>query len=445
MSLEIESHSIEERSFLQTLSDQAVLMSDRNYLLNQYCPEVGAKNSDLFSKARVYSQVIHQMRDLGIMQYGVPIESKPGPTVKMKFFGETREMIMFASNDYLNLSTDPRIHAAIRKTLDEYGVGAGSSRVGTGYSYLHQALETRLAQSFGKEAAIVYPTGYDAIAAPIIALASKADRIAIDGSSHACILDGAYSSGATVRVFGHNQVVRLDETLRKGREIAPDAGLLVVVEGAYSMDGDIAKLPEIVSICKKYGARLLVDEAHSIGVHGPMGHGVTEKFGLAGEVDLVCGTFSKSLGATGGFVAADRDVITYLNYQSRKVIFSAAFPPILAAGVMAALDVLESDSGLREQLWENIRYLAQGMKQIGANLLGTETASLPILIGNDGIMFQFTQDLIKHGIFTFPAVYPTVPKNRSVFRLALQAKHEKKDLDHTIEVFDRLLRKYQVV
>ena len=188
----------------------------------------------------------------------------------------------------------------------------------------------------------------------------------------------------------------------------------------------------------------MIDEAHSIGVHGKFGHGVSEHFGLSKEVDLIGGTFSKSLGATGGFVAADKDVITYLNYLSRKIIFSAAFPPILAAAVSKAIDIMETDSGLRERLWDNIRYLAKGMQQIGANVLGTETASVPILIGDDGVMFSFTQDLIKNGIFTFPAVYPTVPKGKATFRLALQSKHQKKDLDHTIEVFDKLLKKYNV-
>jgi 7-keto-8-aminopelargonate synthetase-like enzyme len=217
-----------------------------------------------------------------------------------------------------------------------------------------------------------------------------------------------------------------------------------MIEGAYSMDGDIANLPEIVKTCRQYGARLLVDEAHSIGVHGAKGHGVCEHFGLASEVDMIGGTFSKSLGATGGFIAASREVITYLNYISRKIIFSAALPPILVAGIIAALDAMESDPSLKDRLWHNVRYLADGLSQKGVRILGTETASVPVLIANDGVMFPFTQDLIREGIFTFPAVYPTVPKDRSTFRLALQARHEKKDLDHTIEVFGRLTKKYGV-
>ena len=429
---------------VEQLSGYAVQLSNRDYLLTQHCAALKTDHSDVFAKAREYAKVVHTLRKTGVMQFGVPIESKPGPTVTMEFFGEKRTMIMFASNDYLNLSTDPRVHEAIAKTVREYGVGAGSSRVGTGFSYLHKELEEKLAASFGKEAAILFPTGFDAVAAPAMTLITPNDRVVIDGSSHACILEGAHLSGATVRIFAHNNPERLEDTLRRSREKSPQSGLLVLIEGAYSMDGDIARLPEITAICRKYNARLLVDEAHSIGVHGKQGRGVVEHFGLQKEVDLIAGTFSKSLGATGGFVAADRDVITYLNFISRKIVFSAALPPILVAGVSAALDIMESDSSLREKLWDNVRYLARGMKQIGARVLGTDTASVPVLIGNDGAMFGFTQDLIREGIFTFPAVYPTVPKGHSLFRLALQSKHEKKDLDHTIEVFSRLLRKYNV-
>jgi 8-amino-7-oxononanoate synthase len=434
-----------EPAEIEKLSNYAVQLSNRDYLIQEHCVAQGVDPSDIFAKARSYSETIHQLRSTGVMQYGVPIESRPGPTVTMEFFGEKRTMIMFASNDYLNLSTDPRVHDAIVRTMKDYGVGAGSSRVGTGFSYLHQQLEEKLAASFGKEAAILFPTGFDAIASPALTLATGEDRVVIDGSSHACILEGAHLSGATVRIFAHNNPERLEDTLKRSREKSPKGGILVMIEGAYSMDGDLARLPEIVSVCQKYGARLLVDEAHSIGVHGHQGHGACEHFGLASQVDMIAGTFSKSLGATGGFVAADRDVITFLNFMSRKIIFSAALPPILVAGVTAALDIMETDASLREKLWDNVRYLSKGMREIGAQVHGTETASVPVVIGNDGVMFAFTQDLIREGIFTFPVVYPTVPKGRSLFRLALQSKHRKEDLDHTIEVFGRLLRKHGVI
>ena len=430
---------------LDEIAEKGIRVIDRNYLLNVHSKELSLDHRDVFSKARALSDVVREVTNSGLLQYGVPIESKPGPRVVMEFFGEKREMIMFASNDYLNLSTDQRVHGAIQKTLKEYGVGAGSSRVGTGYSYLHKKLEEQLAASFGKEAAIVFPTGYDAIASPAISLLTKDDRVIIDSSSHACIIDSSYSSNATVRYFSHNNPERLEETLEKADARLKGGGILVIVEGAYSMDGDIARLPEIVALCAKYRARLLVDEAHSIGVHGVQGHGVCEHFSLADQVDMIGGTFSKSLGATGGFIAADRSVIDYLNYISKKILFSAAFPPILASGVGEALRIMEKDSSLREKLWENVRYLVAGLKDAGATILGDETASIPVLIADDSIMFRFTRDLIRENIFTFPIVYPSVPKDSSIFRLALQAQHKKEDLNHTIEVFSKLLRKYGVV
>lgn len=275
---------------IASISEKAVMISDRNYLVNNYCVEKSVDMSDLFAKTRVYSDAVLELKKLGVMQYGVPIESRPGPTVTMEFAGEKRTMIMFASNDYLNLSTDPRIHDSVIRTLRDYGIGAGSSRVGTGYSYLHRELEEKLARHFGKEAAIVFPSGYDAVSSPIVTLATPKDRVVIDSASHACIVDGAHSSGGTVRFFSHNNTQRLDETLQKAREIDSKSGLLVVIEGAYSMDGDIAKLPEISRICKKHGARLMIDEAHSIGVHGKKGHGVAEHFGMSADVDLIAGT-----------------------------------------------------------------------------------------------------------------------------------------------------------
>jgi len=424
------------------LCNYAVRVSNRDFLLKTHCPSVGTDHSDAFAKAREYAAVVRQAHEQCKIPYGIPLESRPGPAVTMDFFGEKKTMVMFASNDYLNLSTHPRVHDAVRATLDEYGVGAGSSRVNAGYSKLHHKLECKIAASFGKEAAIVFSTGYDAMMAAPQSLLTAQDRVLVDGSAHACILEGAQTSGATVRVFAHNDPVRLEQTLELSREKCPSAGILVLVEGAYSMDGDIASLPAFVAACRKYGARLLVDEAHSIGVYGKQGHGICEHFGVSDQVDLIGGTFSKSLGAVGGFVAADKDVILYMTYMCRRSVFSAALPPLLVAGVLAALEIVESDSGLRERLWANIRYLRSGLEQMGATVLGSETASVPVLIGDDGVIFRFAEEMMARGIFTFPAVYPTVPKDRSLFRLAVQAGHEKQHLDRAVEAIGSLLRKY---
>jgi len=294
----------------------------------------------------------------------------------------------------------------------------------------------------GKPAAIVFPTGYDAIVAVPQSLLTANDRAIIDGSAHASIIEGAHSSGATVRVFGHNDAGRLEQTLKRCRENAPQSGILVLVEGAYSMDGDIAVLPDLLAACQRYGAKLLVDEAHAIGVYGSKGRGVCEHFGVASDVDFIAGTFSKSLGAVGGFVAAAEDVILYLRYMSRRSVFSAALPPMIVAGVLCALEIIETDSEIRERLWRNVRYLRQGLAEAGATLLGSETASVPVLIGNDSVIFRFAEEMIAKGVFTFPAVYPTVPKDKSLLRLAVQSNHQRHHLDQAVDVIGGLLRKY---
>ena len=209
---DISNHSLPD---LKQMSDRLIQLSNRDYLLNHYCPEHQVDGRDVFTKARIYSDHLNRVRSQGVLQYGVPIESRPGPKVVMEFFGEKKEMIMLASNDYLNLSTNTRVHRAMEETLRSYGVGAGSSRVGTGYSWLHKKLEDKLAESFGKEASILFPTGYDAISCPILTLLSSKDRILIDGSSHACIVDSAAQCGAVVRVFAHNNVDRLRSNLKR--------------------------------------------------------------------------------------------------------------------------------------------------------------------------------------------------------------------------------------
>jgi 8-amino-7-oxononanoate synthase len=429
---------------LDQLCQEAVRLTDRNYLLQTHRSELAETPTDLFAKARVYSDSLTRVQELAAIPFGHPITSAPGPRVTMEFSGRPQTMVMFASNDYLNLSTHPAVQMAVTDTVAELGVGAGSSRVNAGFSQRHHELEAKLADAFQTEAAILFPTGFDAVSTPPQCLLTKDDRVIIDGSSHACIHEGSHFSGATVRVFAHNNPQRLEETLQLARRRSPNSGLLVMIEGAYSMDGDIARLPEIVDICHRHGARILIDEAHSIGVHGPTGLGVCEHFGLQSRVDMIAGTFSKSLGATGGFVAGTREVIRYLNYTARRIVFSAAMPPILVAAVDAALDIVRTDPQPRERLWSNIRYLSRGLQQAGACLLGNDTASIPVLIGDDGLIFRFTRELIARGVFTYPAVFPTVPKNRSLLRLAVQADHSREDLDHTISVFGQLLRKYKL-
>ncbi len=435
----------------QLPSDRAELFAlglkllDKDYFIGQFCPEQGVDASDLFAKAEVFGGLMNGLKASGRFLFGMPVVSKPGPKVVIEEpDGNRREMIMFASNDYLGLSAHPEVHTAIREVVEDYGVGAGSSRVNVGYSGIHRSLEAKLAERWGQEAGLLFPTGYDAISSTIAALCGPHDRVLIDASSHSCIIDGAKRSGATVRMFRHNDSKRLEAQLKRARSKSEGA-ILVVVEGAYSMDGDIAPLDEFVPLVKKYGARLMVDEAHAIGVLGAHGHGAVEHFGLEAEVDLIGGTFSKSLGATGGFVVGDASVITYLNYLSSRIVFSAAFPPILAHGVSKAIDLMEADGGLRESLWANIRYFAQGFRELGLELPEVEVGAVPVRIHKDAVMVDFAADLYEAGIYAIPIVYPSVPHGRSMFRLAMQAGHTREHLDYALTVFDRLLKKYEIL
>lgn len=418
---------------------------DKDYFLGTFCPEHGVDPSDLFAKTRLFEGVLDGIKASGPFLFGMPILSKPGPEVVVEdHTGTRRTMIMFASNDYLGLSAHPAVHDAIREVVGTYGVGAGSSRVNVGYSGIHRELETKLALHWGKEAALLFPTGFDAISSSISALCGAQDRVIIDASSHACIIDGARRSGATVRVFRHNDVARLEAQLRRAQGKGEGA-TLVVVEGAYSMDGDIAPLDAMVPLCKAFGARIMVDEAHAIGVLGARGHGAVEHFGLQEDVDLIAGTFSKSLGATGGFVVAASEVITYLNYLSTRIVFSAAFPPILAHGVSRAIDLMEDEHGLRERLWENIRTFAQGFRDLGLELPEVQVGAVPIRVHRDEVMADFAADLFSAGIYAIPIVYPSVPHGRSMFRLAMQAGHTPEHLERALKIFGELLHKYEVL
>ena len=404
--------------------------------------EMGVDTSDLRARTETLHQVIGELRRTGHFLYGMPVVSKPGPRVVVEEpDGGRREMIMFASNDYLGMSSHPEVHAAIRDILDTYGIGAGSSRVNVGYSGVHRTLERKLAEGWGKEAGLLFPTGFDAVSSTISALCGPGDRVIIDASSHACIIDGARRSGAEVKWFRHNDPGRLEAQLKRARE-RTEGAILVAIEGAYSMDGDVAPLDKLVPLARQYGARIMVDEAHAIGVVGDRGHGAVEHFGLQNDVDLIVGTFSKSLGATGGFVVADQPVITYLNYLSTRIVFSAALPPILAHAVCKAIDLMEEEGGLRAKLWDNIRYFSQGFRDMGVDLPDVQVGAIPLRIHKDEVMADFSADLYEAGIFTYPIVYPSVPHGRSMFRLAIQAGHSQADLDEALNVFSDLLPKY---
>lgn len=355
--------------------------------------------------------------------------------------GKERKMIMMGSNSYLGLNCHPRAKKAALDALEHYGVGAGSPPHFSGYYDVHRKLEANLALLKGTEDAIVYPSGYATNVGIISAFLGPRDTIILDRLSHASIIDGALLSGAKIMTFKHNDMDALERVLKRSQE-SSKGDRLVVAEGVYSMDGDIAPLDEIFRLVKKYDAKLMVDEAHATGVLGKTGKGTPEHFDLEGKIDLVMGTFSKSLGGIGGFVAAKKSVIKYLRYYSRAYFFAASLPPMQVAAQNEAVNVLREEPIWHQRLWENIRYFHSELKNRGYNIEHSQTAITPVVIGESEKMLDITKFLHEQGVFVNPVPYPVVPKKKDRLRLSLSALHTREDLDEVLSLLGEADRIY---
>ncbi len=382
--------------------------------------------ADLFDKVAGFTAAKEAMA-LGIYPYFRALSDSEGVTATF----EGKEVVMIGSNNYLGLTTDPRVRKAAADALAKYGTSVTGSRFLNGTLELHLELDRRLAQFVGKEAAIVFPTGYQANVGVISALIGREDVVVLDKEAHASIVDGALMSHGTIKRFRHNDLKHLETVLGN---LSSDARALVVVDGVYSMAGDICPLPEIIQICKKYGARLLVDDAHGIGVTGK-GRGTAAHFGLTDEVDLIMGTFSKSFASIGGFIAGDADVIHYIQHHARSLIFSAALPAPNAATVLAALDIIENEPERVEQLWENAEYMRNGLKELGYNIGASNTPIIPVIIGERYRTVLTWAALIEEGVYTNPVVPPATPPNGSLLRTSYTATHRKEHLDRALQGF----------
>ncbi len=347
---------------------------------------------------------------------------------------EGREVVMIGSNNYLGLTTDPRVRQAAIDAVHRYGTSVTGSRFLNGTLELHLELDRRLAKFVGKEAALVFSTGYQTNVGTITALMGKNDYVIIDKDDHASIVDGCVMSRGEMKRFKHNDVSSLDKVLA---DLPEAAGKLVVVDGVYSMGGDIAPLPEVVEICKRHGARIMVDDAHGIGVTG-MGRGTAWHFGLTDQVDLIMGTFSKSFASIGGFIAGDKEVIHYIKHNARSLIFSAALPAPQAAAALAALDIMENEPEIVQRMWDNAEYMRAGLKRIGYNTGNSNTPIIPVMIGDDFRTVMAWHALIDQGVYTNPVVPPGVPMGCGLLRTSYMATH-------TFEHLDRALHGFEVV
>ncbi len=389
--------------------------------------------ADIFAKTQTFTRAREAM-DLGLYPYFQPLMDSDATTATFR----GKEVVMIGSNNYLGLTTDPRVKKAAMEALERFGTSCTGSRFLNGTLEFHLELDRRLARFVGKEAAIVFSTGYQTNVGTISALVQKGDYAIIDKDAHASIVDGCFMARGMwqgdLRRFNHNDLDSLDSVLEK---LPDDAGKLVIVDGVYSMGGDIAPLPEIVEICKRHGARLMVDDAHSIGVLG-QGRGTAAHFGLTDEVDLIMGTFSKSLASIGGFIAGDEQTIHYIQHIARSFAFSASLPASNAAAALAALDIIESEPEHVQKLWNNAEYMRAGLKRLGYDTGSSTTPVIPLIIRDQYRTVLAWHALIEEGVYTNPVVPPGVPPSNSLLRTSYMATH-------TTEHLDRALRALEVV
>lgn len=396
------------------------------------------KRTDLFAKTRTFRRA-KDLQSAGVYPYFIPIEGSEDTEVNIG----GRNLIMVGSNNYLGLTHHPKVLEAAEAASRKYGTGCTGSRFLNGTLDLHEKLEADLAEFTGHEAALVFSTGYQTNLGIIQSLVGREDTVLIDKLDHASIIDGCtMAAGETVR-FRHNDVADLDQELESlsGKK----GGTLIAVDGVFSMEGDIAPLPQLIEIAKKHGARLFVDEAHSLGVIGPTGAGAVDHFGVQADVDLVMGTFSKSFASIGGFVAAEAEVIHYLKHHARSLMFSAAMPPYAVATVHAALGIIKSEPERRVQLLKNAEYLRNGLRSLGYDTGVSETPIIPVLIGEYQKTFAFWKSLFDNGVFSNCVVAPAVPPNAGRIRTSLIATHTTAQLDRVIDVFAKVGKEHGVL
>ena len=379
-----------------------------------------------------------KVMDAGIYPYFRIIESDQDTEVLIN----GKKVLMFGSNSYLGLTNHPKIKEAAKKAIDKYGTGCAGSRFLNGTLDIHIELEERLARLMNKDGAICYSTGFQVNLGVVSALTGRNDYLILDELDHASIIEGSRLSFSKILKFQHNNMKSLEAKLRL---CEPDKIKLIVVDGIFSMEGDIINLPEVVRLAEKYKASIMVDDAHSIGVIGKNGAGTASHFGLSDKVDLTMGTFSKSLASLGGFIAADKEIINYLKHNSRSLIFSASMTPSSAATVLAALDIMESEPERISHLWDLTDYALQAFKNLGFDTGKSESPIIPLFIRNDIAALQMTKLLLEDGVFVNPVVSPGVPKEDSLIRFSLMATHTFEQLDIAIEKIAKVALKLGVL
>ena len=375
---------------------------------------------------------------MGVYPYFREIESDQDTEVLIN----GKKVLMFGSNSYLGLTNHPKIKEAAIAAIKKYGTGCAGSRFLNGTLDIHVELENRLARFIGKEEAIIYSTGFQVNMGVVSCLTGRDDCLIWDERDHASIIEGRRLSFSNPLKFKHNDMESLEKVLKSCKE---DAIKLIVVESVYSMEGDVADLPAITALAKKYNASVYVDEAHGLGVFGKQGRGVCNQLGVTDDVDCIMGTFSKSFASLGGFIATDSVTANYLRHNSRSYIFSASITPASTAAVGAALDIIESEPERIQNLWDVTRYALDGFRRIGCEIGNTSTPIIPLFIRDNTTTFMITRDLFEDGIFVNPVVSPAVPSEDTLIRFSLMATHTKKQVDYALEKIEKCFKHYGVI
>jgi 8-amino-7-oxononanoate synthase len=380
-----------------------------------------------------------EARAAGIYPYYRPISSGQDPLVTM---ADGTQVLMFGSNSYLGLSDDPRLKEAAIKAIEKYGTSCSGSRFLNGTLDIHEELEAKLAKFVGKQAAVTYSTGFQVNLGVISALGFRGGFIFLDALDHACIIDGSRLSFSEVRKFRHNDMGDLEKKLWLTPRNAPK---LIVVDGVYSMEGDIAPLPDIVKLCKKYNAAVMVDDAHGLGVIGKNGSGTASHFGLTKDTDLIMGTFSKSFGSLGGFIAGDNDVIDYLKHNSRSLIFSASMTPAAVAAASTALDIMIHEPERRENLWKVTRHAQEAFAANGFDTGHTQSPIIPLFVRDTVKAMTVVRRAYEVGEFITPVIAPAVPEKDVLIRFALMATHSIAQVDEAVEKLTKIFRELEII
>ncbi len=375
---------------------------------------------------------------LGIYPYFREIESEQDTEVYIK----GKKVLMFGSNSYMGLTNHPKVKEAAIEAIKKYGTGCAGSPFLNGTLDIHKELEARLAAFVGKEDAMIYSTGFEVNLGVVSCITGREDYVLLDEQDHASIIEGRRLSFSTAYKYKHNDMASLETQLQK---CAPDKVKLIVTDGVFSMEGDVANLPEIVRLAKKYDATVMVDEAHGIGVFGKQGRGTCDHFGVSDDVDLIMGTFSKSFASLGGFIACDKSITNYLRHHSRSYIFTASITPASTAAANAALDIMLNEPERQQHLWDLTHYALEGFRSMGCEIGHTSTPIIPLFIRDNNKTFAITRDLMNEGIFVNPVVSPAVASHDTLIRFSLMATHTKEQVTEALEKIHKVFRSYGLV